>query len=581
MYTVLEQKRRLLEDLELIEYAISKRIKVNPKIYKPKDEKINHHILRTNRNISRATTVLQQHEVKLMIDKYLEERENYEQLVNDADTYLNDINLLQKEEYQQGDFTSLLEVCESIQASDEMDNDIKENEIKDNEVYEMFSADPHYNEFKSKIHQFEHSANALTNKKSVKKLKKTLEHSEKFNYLSSFASNLKLSMIFSPLEVYGTQLDLKNLFNLWLALPRYKSIESKNIPKYKSYLQNLFTRDEIIKIDTPQYELYLQNLKEYLVDYIKRAYPLENYEQNLKLKAKENDNKFKFQHPEHFCLVCNKQFAKDSVYASHLNGKKHMKQIKKVSKILDYESEIASILQIELKHQLNTTVMEIERIELLTVRERELEKHDNQAVVSDDTASLMLFFNPDCRLHKLVSGGIYDGQMNEVDNNNNNNQDKEDLGDNYANEEGDEEDEGEEEDYDEDEDDENLSNPLNLPIGPDGRPIPFWLWKLKGLGHKFKCEICADEVFQGRKAFNKHFYEGKHIEGLKALGITSDFENFKDINEKKDALALWDKIKEKNREKIQFLDNSLQVEDQDGNAMSKKVYDQLKKQGLI
>lgn len=32
-----------------------------------------------------------------------------------------------------------------------------------------------------------------------------------------------------------------------------------------------------------------------------------------------------------------------------------------------------------------------------------------------------------------------------------------------------------------DEDDEQIYNPLKLPMGPDGKPIPYWLYKLHGL----------------------------------------------------------------------------------------------------
>lgn len=47
-------------------------------------------------------------------------------------------------------------------------------------------------------------------------------------------------------------------------------------------------------------------------------------------------------------------------------------------------------------------------------------------------------------------------------------------------------------------DDEKIYNPLKLPLGWDGKPIPYWLYKLHGLGVEFKCEICSDYVYQGR-----------------------------------------------------------------------------------
>lgn len=45
--------------------------------------------------------------------------------------------------------------------------------------------------------------------------------------------------------------------------------------------------------------------------------------------------------------------------------------------------------------------------------------------------------------------------------------------------------------------DEYVYNPLKLPLGPDGKPIPYWLWKLHGLQRKFTCEICGNFVYAG------------------------------------------------------------------------------------
>ena len=48
------------------------------------------------------------------------------------------------------------------------------------------------------------------------------------------------------------------------------------------------------------------------------------------------------------------------------------------------------------------------------------------------------------------------------------------------------------------EDDGRIYNPLKLPLGWDGKPIPYWLYKLHGLGVEYKCEICSDYVYMGR-----------------------------------------------------------------------------------
>lgn len=52
---------------------------------------------------------------------------------------------------------------------------------------------------------------------------------------------------------------------------------------------------------------------------------------------------------------------------------------------------------------------------------------------------------------------------------------------------------------------ERIYNPLKLPLGWDGKPIPYWLYKLHGLGVEYRCEICSDYVYMGRKNFERHF----------------------------------------------------------------------------
>ena len=85
-----------------------------------------------------------------------------------------------------------------------------------------------------------------------------------------------------------------------------------------------------------------------------------------------------------------------------------------------------------------------------------------------------------------------------------------------------------------DEDEDKIYNPLKLPIGWDGKPIPFWLYKLHGLGQEFPCEICGGYIYMGRKAFEVHFSEYRHAHGLRCLGIpTSRY--FQDITKIEDA----------------------------------------------
>lgn len=86
------------------------------------------------------------------------------------------------------------------------------------------------------------------------------------------------------------------------------------------------------------------------------------------------------------------------------------------------------------------------------------------------------------------------------------------------------------------EDEEKIYNPLKLPIGWDGKPIPFWLYKLHGLGIEYPCEICGGYVYMGRKAFERHFQEYRHAHGMKSLGIPNS-RYFQDITSIADAYA--------------------------------------------
>ncbi|PWY97986.1 hypothetical protein BCV70DRAFT_202473 [Testicularia cyperi] len=123
-------------------------------------------------------------------------------------------------------------------------------------------------------------------------------------------------------------------------------------------------------------------------------------------------------------------------------------------------------------------------------------------------------------------------------------------------------------------------NPLKLPLGWDGRPIPFWLYKLHGLGQDFKCEICSDFVYSGRKNFEKHFQESRHAFGMRALGLPNTVQ-FRDVTRIADALALADKLRKQGKLQNENPNDMEEVEDDHGNTYTKKTYELLKRQGLI
>jgi len=133
--------------------------------------------------------------------------------------------------------------------------------------------------------------------------------------------------------------------------------------------------------------------------------------------------------------------------------------------------------------------------------------------------------------------------------------------------------------YIDNEDNDYIYNPLKLPAGPDGKPIPYWLYKLHGLNRKIECEICGNFVYEGRRAFEKHFEEARHRQGMQALGIPNS-RTFFEITSINDAMNLWNSVKSSKNEQ-DCGDNVQEVEDEDGNVYSKETYELLKKQGIL
>jgi len=135
------------------------------------------------------------------------------------------------------------------------------------------------------------------------------------------------------------------------------------------------------------------------------------------------------------------------------------------------------------------------------------------------------------------------------------------------------------EESEEEDDDAPIYNPLNLPLGWDGKPIPFWLYKLHGLNIEYKCEICGNYSYWGPRAYDRHFQEWRHAHGMRCLGIPNTNE-FRGITLIQDAIDLWLKIKKRTKD-THFNENDEEFEDSAGNVMSKRTYEDLKKQGLL
>lgn len=141
----------------------------------------------------------------------------------------------------------------------------------------------------------------------------------------------------------------------------------------------------------------------------------------------------------------------------------------------------------------------------------------------------------------------------------------------------------EEEDEDEEEEEDDLAaiyNPKNLPLGWDGRPIPYWLYKLHGLDTTFKCEICGNHTYYGRRNFEQHFNEWRHAHGMRCLRIPNT-SHFFGITKMDDAIALWELLQEKVDSERFRPDRDEEYEDSDGNVLNRATYEDLARQGLL
>ncbi len=389
--------------------------------------------------------------------------------------------------------------------------------------------------------------------------------------------------MFTGEEGNGRFLDLTSLHEDYLNLPSVKRLT------YLQYL-DFFDAFEAPRMPikrqnkiTDTYLKYATDLDNYLESFVRRTRPLDDLQKIFtridrdfesswesgqvpgwpreEAKNAANGPQTEGSGSGIWCADCEKEFTNPNVYKSHLTGKKHIRNAEakksqtnsattnetnhvalpsatnlKERIIASHEHRIRSLADL-LSNERSNTRVNVERKQGMTERERQAEL---------DT----LFAEDDAALYS----SYHDRDENES---------------------------GSESDSDE-----RIYNPLKLPLAWDGKPIPYWLYKLHGLGVEFPCEICGNFVYMGRRAFDKHFSEARHIYGLKCLGITntsgsSGVNLFREIIGIQDAVALWEKLKKEKRDKESKDDGVVQMEDGEGNVMPERIYLDLQKQGIL
>jgi len=374
----------------------------------------------------------------------------------------------------------------------------------------------------------------------------------------------EIDNMFTGEEAYGRFLDLTGLHELYLNLPGIKR------PLYLQYLDifDIFV-PPVCAIKRPdkmtdQYFSYVGQLADYLESFMRRTRPLEDVDRLIKSFDDDFVNTWEANDIPGWkleiaangigsgiwCPDCEKEFSNQNVYKAHLTGKKHIRAAQ-----LRAERQAAGEFLTDGTERHGPSSF---RLKERAIAEREHRIKRFAAAMSQERADTKVNVERKQGMTERERQMELDALFAE-------------SATNAA--------QGADSDSDSDSS-EKIYNPLKLPLAWDGKPIPFWLYKLHGLGVEFPCEICGNFVYMGRRAFDKHFNEARHIHGLKCLGITNTT-LFREITGIEDALKLWDKIQREKKKGKNDEGGVVQMEDAEGNVMPEKVYYDLQKQGLL
>jgi len=374
-------------------------------------------------------------------------------------------------------------------------------------------------------------------------------------------------VLFTDEELYGRYVDLNPHYNAYLDLIFEKQVagsesttESLDLPStqapvsidYVEYLTGLASQFEKLSLDVknnPKYKSYLEGLLSYFIDFMNRTQPLMDVNKMMTEVEQEFQNKWNDgEMTECWAflkkLIMKNNGAKPADEAAN-NGNQHQGKkkrrggkrksqhnVEKLHSIALLEYKISKFINEWLVDVIQQTKVNVEKRSTRTWEENQAEHQRVEAQMDrEDDEEL-----------KQQRAAAESDPMSK-----------------YASKK---------------------NNPLNLPIGPDGKPIPYWLYKWQGLGNEYICEICGNFSYWGHRDFEKHFQEWRHANGMKCLGIPNT-RHFHHVTKIKDAQELWNSMQQ--QEQGQHWDNSEmeEVEDAEGNVYTKQTFIDLKKQGYI
>ena len=399
---------------------------------------------------------------------------------------------------------------------------------------------------------------------------------------NNLLSEINPKTLFTNEENYGRCLDLHELYHNYINIPGMytsninlndnKSLLSSNVDNivkmdYLEYLKNIDSFKNIpMKVKkTKEYIEYIKNLAKYLKEFFKKIYPLVNFNEiqdiidskfedeqdnlkkeknNEKEENKNNNNNMielnekneDKKEIELYCKICKKSFAKNTLMDAHMKSKKHLKKLENYKKQNNKNNTIDN----SEKDKNEDILRDINYYEYQIIRYKDILQN-----IIDNTVG-QIRKKQTMNREELEADRINEQQSKKIDT----------------------------------EDKKKLFNPKNIPMDWDGKPLPYWLYKVHGLGVEHKCEICGGASYWGRRAFEHHFQEWRHAYGMKCLRLPNTLQ-FKNITRIEDALKLHHKLIE-DKNKTEFNpETEEQYEDENGNVYNKKMLSDLKKQGLV
>ncbi|OQR92055.1 splicing factor 3A [Achlya hypogyna] len=401
--------------------------------------------------------------------------------------------------------------------------------------------------------------------KNIREFHRKYPNVEVIHEPSSLEAAMDPTVEFSGEERFGKYVDLHAYHTQFLNLPVFASVNKMKTADttkmqrgrtpeyidapvdYITYLSrfgNLAKIPEAAKFVDSRYETYLTELRAYLTDFYRRTQPLVDLDDVVNEAQAQFEKSWALGQVKGwapaadttastYCKACQKQFASEAVFTGHLKGKKHLKAAAQLAAggpapdvrkaLANLEVHVKTLIGL-LTEVVHATISFLELKQTRTPEELQAEILEEE----DDALSDV-----------------------EIDNDNV-----------------------------DDDDEQPFYNPLNLPLGWDGKPIPYWLYKLHGLGVEFKCEICGNHSYWGRRDFDRHFQQWRHAHGMRCLGIPNT-KHFHDITSMADALALYEKLKEQLEKETWNKANEEEFEDSEGNVLNKKTYQDLARQGLL